>query len=99
MGLSNSAAYTCPMHPEVKQDKPGDCPKCGMALEKILGLSTHKVINSCPMHPEIQQDHPGLCPICGMTLEPKETTEEADDSEYQDMLHRFWIGLALTVPV
>jgi hypothetical protein len=26
--------YTCPMHPEVKQDKPGTCPKCGMSLEK-----------------------------------------------------------------
>jgi YHS domain-containing protein len=26
-------AYTCPMHPEVRQDAPGDCPKCGMALE------------------------------------------------------------------
>jgi len=24
--------YTCPMHPEVKQDQPGKCPKCGMAL-------------------------------------------------------------------
>lgn len=29
------AIYTCPMHPEVKQDKPGDCPKCGMPLEPI----------------------------------------------------------------
>ncbi len=28
-----SAAYTCPMHPEVRQEGPGDCPKCGMALE------------------------------------------------------------------
>ncbi len=27
--------YTCPMHPEVQQDHPGDCPKCGMALEPI----------------------------------------------------------------
>jgi Cu+-exporting ATPase len=27
------AIYTCPMHPEVEQDNPGDCPKCGMALE------------------------------------------------------------------
>ena len=25
--------YTCPMHPEVQQEHPGDCPKCGMALE------------------------------------------------------------------
>ncbi|MBI4982329.1 MAG: copper-transporting ATPase, partial [Candidatus Omnitrophica bacterium] len=25
--------YTCPMHPEIEQDKPGDCPKCGMSLE------------------------------------------------------------------
>ncbi len=27
------ATYTCPMHPEVRQDHPGACPKCGMALE------------------------------------------------------------------
>jgi Cu+-exporting ATPase len=30
---SAPASYTCPMHPEVRQDHPGDCPKCGMALE------------------------------------------------------------------
>ena len=28
-----NAIYTCPMHPEIQQDHPGDCPKCGMALE------------------------------------------------------------------
>ena len=27
--------YTCPMHPEVRQDKPGSCPKCGMALDPV----------------------------------------------------------------
>jgi P-type Cu+ transporter len=26
-----NAVYTCPMHPEIEQDHPGDCPKCGMA--------------------------------------------------------------------
>lgn len=28
--------YTCPMHPEIRQDRPGNCPKCGMALEPLL---------------------------------------------------------------
>lgn len=28
----NHMIYTCPMHPEVQQDKPGTCPKCGMKL-------------------------------------------------------------------
>ncbi|MEN9395587.1 MAG: hypothetical protein RLZ81_117 [Pseudomonadota bacterium] len=28
--------YTCPMHPEVRQDHPGNCPKCGMTLEPML---------------------------------------------------------------
>ncbi|MDP3456860.1 MAG: copper-translocating P-type ATPase [Methyloversatilis sp.] len=30
------AVYTCPMHPEIRQDQPGDCPKCGMSLEPVL---------------------------------------------------------------
>lgn len=30
---SGKAVYTCPMHPEVRQDHPGNCPKCGMTLE------------------------------------------------------------------
>jgi len=29
-----AVSYTCPMHPEVKSEKPGKCPKCGMNLEK-----------------------------------------------------------------
>ena len=32
-------SYTCPMHPEIIQDGPGNCPKCGMALEpKVISL-------------------------------------------------------------
>ena len=30
--------YTCPMHPEVQQDHPGNCPKCGMSLEPVIPL-------------------------------------------------------------
>lgn len=54
------------------------------------------------MHPEIEKDGPGSCPICGMALEPQDVSQESQDSEnleYQEMLHRFWIGLALSIPV
>ena len=55
---------------------------------------------TCPMHPQIRQMGPGNCPICGMALEPVIATGEAGDSpELRDMTRRFWIGLALTVPV
>ncbi|KAB2639516.1 MAG: cadmium-translocating P-type ATPase [Verrucomicrobia bacterium] len=33
---SEGSLYTCPMHPEILQDKPGDCPMCGMALEPLI---------------------------------------------------------------
>ncbi|WP_424361719.1 copper-transporting P-type ATPase [Methylocystis parvus] len=58
------------------------------------------VIYTCPMHPQIRQLGPGNCPICGMALEPLvTTTEEAPSAELIDMTRRFWIGLALAVPV
>jgi Cu+-exporting ATPase len=54
----------------------------------------------CPMHPQIRQVGPGSCPICGMALEPEIMTgEEGPSHELIDMTRRFWIGLALTVPV
>ena len=59
-------------------------------------------IYTCPMHPEIEQDHPGACPKCGMDLERKSVTAAAtneDESELTAMARRFWIGLALTLPV
>jgi Cu+-exporting ATPase len=57
-------------------------------------------IYTCPMHPEIRQVGPGSCPICGMALEPVlVTAEAAPNVELIDMTRRFWIGLALTLPV
>ena len=92
--------YTCPMHPEVVSDKPGDCPKCGMALE-LMAPAASKTIYTCPMHPEIERDHPGDCPICGMPLEPKTVgaEESAEHAEIRSLSRKFWIGLAFTVPV
>ena len=55
---------------------------------------------TCPMHPEIVQDGPGSCPKCGMALEPMMITRDAEpNEELIDMTRRFWIGLALALPV
>jgi Cu+-exporting ATPase len=57
-------------------------------------------IYTCPMDPQIRQIGQGSCPICGMALEPMEITADAPpNEELADMTRRFWIGLALTVPV
>ena len=54
---------------------------------------------TCPMHPQVVQIGPGSCPICGMALEPRSPTAEVDDTELRKVALRFWISLALTVPV
>ena len=57
-------------------------------------------IYTCPMHPQIRQEGPGTCPICGMALEPETVSlDDAPNPELADMTRRFWIGLALTIPV
>ena len=57
-------------------------------------------IYTCPMHPEIRQVGPGSCPICGMALEPElASADSGPNPELADMNRRFWIGLALTLPV
>lgn len=59
--------YTCPMHPDVRENTPGDCPKCGMALEPAGGSSS------------------------------ADTGDE--DNELKNMTRRFWISLALSLPL
>ena len=102
---AKDAKYFCPMCEGVVSDQPGDCPKCGMALEQNptwVAPAVGNTLYTCPMHPQIEQDHPGDCPICGMALEPKtvsarETGE--DDAELRDMTRRLWIGAVLALPV
>jgi Cu+-exporting ATPase len=55
-------------------------------------------IYTCPMHPQIRQIGPGSCPICGMALEP-EAGGSGEDHELAAMTRRFWISLALALPV
>ena len=93
--------YFCPMDPEVRQDHPGSCPKCGMALDADLStLPTTRVEYTCPMHPDVVRDAPGACPICGMALEPRTVTlDEPPNHELLDMTRRMWIGAVLGIPV
>ena len=93
--------YVCPMDPEVREDFPGACPKCGMALEPdIPAAAATRVEYTCPMHPQIVRSEPGACPICGMALEPRTAAAgEEKNQELADMTRRFWISVALTIPV
>tara|TARA_R110002074_G_scaffold49712_2_gene126873 strand:- start:20032 stop:22302 length:2271 start_codon:yes stop_codon:yes gene_type:complete len=92
-------SYACPMHPEVQQEHPGDCTKCGMALELITPVAPTKTKYTCPMHPEIIQEKPGDCPKCGMALEPMSVDDEEENHELIDMTRRFWVSVVLAFPV
>ena len=93
--------FSCPMHPEIQQDHPGSCPKCGMALE-LANYSLNASMQteySCPMHPEVVRNKPGSCPKCGMALEPRVTEVDAENTELINMNRRFWVSLLLSFPV
>ena len=96
----STALYTCPMHPEVRLPYPGNCPKCGMTLEPLEPATTRSNATeyTCPMHPEIVRNEPGTCPKCGMALEPRNVPLE-DNTELNDMTHRFKASVALALPV
>jgi Cu+-exporting ATPase len=51
------------------------------------------------MHPEIVRDQPGNCPICGMALEPRDVSVDSANPELANMTRRFWVAVALTVPL
>src|SRR5947209_13859210 len=94
--MKGKVTYVCPMDPEVRESSPVPCPICGMALEP------ETVEYTCPMHPEVVRSEPGNCPICGMALEPRVAlpgTQQEDDSELRSMQRRFWVGLALSIPL
>src|SRR5260370_23090103 len=58
---SPAAKYFCPMCPGVESDKPGDCSKCGMALERNpawVPPPAGQAIYTFPMHPDVEQDPP-----------------------------------------
>lgn len=97
---SATGDYICPMCEGVRQQGPGSCPKCGMALEpespQLISTTTQY---TCPMHPDVVEDEPGDCPKCGMALEAVSVEAETDNTELVDMSRRFWLGALLALPV
>ena len=98
--VTPGTVYTCPMHLDVRQEGPGVCPDCGMALEPdaapVPGASGY----TCPMHPDVIEAEPGSCPDCGMALEPMGIVlDTGPDPELVDMRHRFWVSLAFALPL
>lgn len=94
--------YYCPMRCEGDKtyDQPGECPVCGMDLKKDETVAKVTREYTCPMHPEIRQNGPGSCPKCGMDLVPVDAqTENEEDLAYKRMTRKFWIAVALTLPV
>jgi Cu+-exporting ATPase len=94
---SRAGIYACPMHPEVRQPGPGDCPECGMALEADFAAPRTEYV--CPMHPEIVRSAPGSCPICGMALEPRTAALDDDNPELRDMTRRLIVAAVVTLPL
>ena len=63
--------FTCPMHPEIQQEGPGSCPKCGMALEPLIAVvPAERIEYTCPMHPEIIRTHPAPARNAAWRLSP-----------------------------
>lgn len=96
--LADPARYTHRSHPADEVEHQADAP--ATPVPSAPEATSDATEWTCPMHPEIRRPGPGACPICGMALEP--VTMSVDDGpspELTDMTRRFWIGLALSLPV
>jgi FtsP/CotA-like multicopper oxidase with cupredoxin domain len=76
--------YACPMHTEVVQDEPGNCPECGM---KLLAVAAPTDGYTCPMHPEVTSEEPGHCPKCQMKLVPASLVGEGGHGHEHEHSH------------
>lgn len=85
--MNHSQRYTCPMHPEVVRDAPGKCPKCGMDLVPV------KSTTGKPQMSHTHAGHGGVNPPMGHAGHDHHAMMIADFRK------RFYVVLALTVPV
>lgn len=84
--------YTCAMHPDVKTNEAGKCPKCGMDLTLSKKEEMKKQVTkrySCPVHLDEVSNKPGKCPKCGKNFlkSKKEQMKEEVVKKYSCPMH------------
>jgi uncharacterized protein with PIN domain len=90
--IQHSAFYTCPMHPEIKSDASGKCPKCEMDLSLSKKEELKKQVTksyNCPVHLDVVSNKHGKCPKCGKSLlkSSKEQMKEEVVNKYSCPMH------------
>ena len=95
--------YTCPMHPEVEQDKPGSCPKCGMRLVKAETKSVHSAHGGHAMNDQStmstwEKFKMSMSMTMGMDHTGLAGREMARLMEI-DIRNKFFFSLLFTIPI
>ena len=91
--LIDGAVYTCPMHPEVRQDHPGACPKCGMALEPEMPTLDEGE------NPELLDFRRRFVWTLPLTIIVTVLAMAGHRLQWFDMATQSWIELVLTLPI
>jgi Cu+-exporting ATPase len=100
VGARPPAGNAAPAEHAPQRDPPaGDSSGTVRDMPVTAAVVAPGTIYTCPMHPEIRQVGPGKCPKCGMALEPLLATAAEDNSELHDMTRRFWVSVALALPL
>lgn len=91
--LPAGAIYTCPMHPEIRQDKPGVCPKCGMSLEpEMPALDEGENVELLDFRRRFIWTLP-------LTLVVTVLAMAGHRLQWFDMATQSWVELALSLPI
>lgn len=85
--------YTCPMHPEIRQDHPGNCPKCGMTLEPVLPTLDEDE------NPELTDFRRRFWWTLPLTVVVTLLAMVGHRLQWFDMATQSWIELVLSVPI